>query len=348
MKKMVFLLLIFTRLILPVSSDQISPRFRVENDYVTPAVNPALLGFIKNDRFYFLFNMPIEPTTLGGGSGQYFRGESLSQTTNNQTLGYMMPLGRRWGFSYEFKLGSNGMAYGDSTNPIFFQGVPYPDMFGQPNFLGGSLGVGYNFSETMSIGVSSTVWNTNIHNDDPNEYMYQEGIDFSVQVGYSIRLLQNRMRIDVGATYVDLPERYIDFDTRIVKDGYAPSLAEIAVTYDCPKTNLILSVKTLADIYLGIWDDRTGHKLRLIPLVEYWVAPSLSFRTGFEYSHTLLQKEFAAGFGILGGLTVEFWKMQLYMNSTFRQKPSTLRPGGFTLENVFLIGVEFYPALLER
>lgn len=80
-----------------------SPKFKVEVEFYAPSQNPAILGTIRQDRIYLLFNTSIDKgndiPSVGGGY-------ELDDTDNvTVRLGYEFPLGRRWGFGVEFSMG---------------------------------------------------------------------------------------------------------------------------------------------------------------------------------------------------------------------------------------------------
>lgn len=327
------------------SIEIMSPKFRIETEFFTPAYNPASLGFIDHDSFYtwVVQDLP-SPDELDFGQqlvdGYYVREIS----TTPARIGYVAPLGQSLGLGVEFVTGGHDR---NLRAPVWFayQGTPKQEIGSLFGFDGGAVSLGYRFREDMSVGVSLAAWYTSESNGEEWNYMLDRGISYAFQGAYMLRTLDQRLAFDFSVAYTNQAERYVDFSQLLVKEGALPLLIEASLSSAFLNRTLVLSLTGLSDIYI---DGRGGYVLRAIPVVEYWPFRFLAVRAGCEYSHMDQIGELSVGYGGLAGVSFKFWRIELNGNFTIREKPTRLLPGHSVSDWTLLLGVTLNTSLVER
>jgi TolB-like protein len=322
------------------SSEVVSPRFRIEHELYSAAVNPAALGFITEGQFYFLFNTSRYNDPENDHIYQAVDGYFVAEDSFVQVLGCLIPLAPGLGLGAEFMPRGGGYSrYLETPFTFDRDGSPQTIHEGEPRFMGGSLSLGYALTDDLSLGTSLLLWHTGSGFDIPDN-IFATGINYAVQAGCLLRTWEQQLTVGFSATYTDLAERYVDLDALQVEDGAFPLLLETSLAAVLLPDTLTASLRMLADVFI---DGRSGYVLRAIPVLEYRPLAKLFFRAGGEVSRLQLAGEDAAAYGFLGGASVRFGRFGVDANYTVREKPSRLLPG-YTLNNRTLyIGAHLKP-----
>ncbi len=325
-----------------------SPKFRIEPELHTSAYNPASLGFIDQDQFYYWMTISSPPFNQAG-EHQLIDVYSVRDEYSPMKTGYMMPLGERLGLGIEYMGGYyDHMLLAPVAFMFDFQGSPVYGLYGFTSNYGGNVSVGYRFLDDMSLGASVLIWYTkNDEEETFDKYIVDNGVYFAIEGGYMLKALEGRLTFDFRTVYTNQAERYVDFSSLSleIKEGALPLLVEASVASDFLNRKLFLSLTGISDIYI---DGRGGYVFRAIPVAEYWPFPFLALRAGGEYSHMDQVGELAVGYGILAGISVRFWRIELNTNFTIRKKPIRFLPGHTYTDWTLLIGGTFTPTLLTR
>jgi hypothetical protein len=166
----------------------------------------------------------------------------------------------------------------------------------------------------------------------------------SVDGGFMLRALEERLLFDMHAVYTTQAETYYDLVDDI-EPGRLPFILAGSFSSAFLDRRLYLSLKANADFYPS---DRSGYALRAIPAVEFWPAPFLSLRGGYEYAQMDLLDQFTIGHGGFGGLSLVFGKWEISGNFTYRQKPIHVLPGYSLDDMTLMIGLVKNNTLLRR
>jgi TolB-like protein len=310
-------------------SEVVSPRFRMEPELSSAAVNPAALGFLQEGQFYFLFGNSGYRDPDTSRDYQAVDGYFVAEDSFTQVLGCLLPLAPGLGLGAEFMPTGGGYSrYLETPFTFDLDGSPKTMLEGDPRFGGGSLSLGYAPLNNLSLGASLLIWHTRTGTDAPDT-IFDSGMNFAVQAGCLLKLWDQQLTVGFSAAYTDLAERYVDFDALRVEDGAFPMLLEASLAAALLPDTLIASLRMLTDVYI---DGRSGYVLRAVPVLEYRPLEKLFFRLGGEVSHLRLSGESAAAYGFLGGASVRFGSFGVDANYTVREKLSRLLPG-FNLSN---------------
>jgi len=328
------------------SIEIVSPKFKIEPELYTSAYNPASLGFIDTDQVYFWMNVAFRPLNQRD-EHQVIDTYSVTDQYNPMKIGYMMPLGQRLGLGIEYISDDYYRTIGVPITEMFdYKGSSVYGLMSNPGSTGANISMGYRFLDNMSLGASVQVWySKNEMEETFDKYMVDNGVYFSIEGGYMLKALDGRVNFDFNAVYSNQPERYVDFSSLEITDGALPLLVEASVASDFLNRKLFLSLTGISEIYI---DGRGGYVFRAIPVAEYWPFPFLAARAGGEYSHMVQVGEFAVGYGVLAGISIKFWRIELNTNFTIRKKPVRFLPGHTYTDWTLLIGGTFTPTLLTR
>ena len=336
----------------------LSPKFRVEMvEYTTP-YNAATLGFIDKMKIYGWFGMNFDPpgiqTEHGGAQseGDYWVQDKQSASY----FGVSIPLGSRFGLGAGFTMSRQDLKAYPNRNlvidppllslPANVDVYPAEGSDGiQSNLfnIGGYISFGARLTDWMSVGTSLMGWYTSAGPGYGNTV--DEGFFFSIYPGLAFQVPGSSFAADINVAYTSFTMYYADFVNHEVVLGSLPLIIDGSLTYGLLNDRLFLGLKGISDIY---YNARSGHALRLIPMVEVWPLTFLSIRGGYEYSHLSLNGEFKLAHGVVGGLTLKIWKFDINANLTYRQKPVRLLPGADVANMKLLIGIEFSPDWMER
>jgi hypothetical protein len=327
-------------------TETLSPKFRTEPALYTSAYNPASLGFIDRDTFFFwvvqLFPAPAEVDAHGGT--QLLDGYYVDEKNQPWKYGYMMPLGESLGLGVEYITTSyHRMLYTPFTfnNP---EGMPDWSIGSNQILDGGVVSLGYRFRENMSVGASAAVWYTG-EGEEAWEWMYETGLGFSVLGAYMLLIPDRDLALSFSAAYAYAKQWYLDIAAQKLEEGAPPLVLEAALASSLMDGRLYLNAAAITDIYI---DGRGGHVVRAIPAAEYSLARFFSVRAGGELSYMLQDGDFAFGYGGLAGVSFKFWRIELNVNFTIREKPARTLPGQSLQDWSLSGGLRFIPGLFRR
>jgi hypothetical protein len=323
-----------------------SPKYTTEPALYTSAYNPASLGFIDHDTFFFWMVTPLPPPAVVDthGRAQLLGGYYVKEENGLHKIGYMMPLGERVGLGIEHI--STRFHRGLNT-PFWFndpEGTPVQELGANQDTDGGIVSLGYRFREDMSVGASAAVW----YMDEREfvwDYMYEEGLGFSVLGAYMLQIPDRDLALSFSAAYAYVKQRYLDIAAQKLKEGAPPLVLEATMASSLLDGRLYLNAAVITDIYV---DGRGAHVIRAIPVAEYALALFFSVRAGGELSYMLQAGDFALGYGGFAGVSFKFWRIELNGNFTMRLKPARMLPGYSLQDMALLVGMRVTPGFLER
>ncbi len=323
-----------------------TPKFRVESEYYAPTINPAYLGLLRADSAYVWAGEAFWPPSANSNGGQIVDGITFKEYPVTNSAGYSLPLGERFGLSVEYNNGGfDRMVSTSFADPFDLDGSMVTDMHPYATTNGGSLGLGLRLTERFAVGTSARL---SYH--QPGEAMNNpvaNELYYNLAGGLVFLGPEDRWVVDLQAAWSSLREWYIDPAAGgwVARRGAQPLNLDGTFILSLLDRRLYLALKGIGDLYL---DERGGHALRLIPIVEVRPWTFLSLRAGYEYSHLAQAGEFSLGYGFLGGASVRVWKVELNANYTLRQKPARLVPGYLIDTSTLLIGLTFEPGWVRR
>jgi TolB-like protein len=324
----------------------IAPKFRVETEFYAPTTNPAYLGFIEADTTYFWSGSSIPPPDADPDSGfQNVDGNLFKEYPKTGRAGYHFPVGERLGLGIECSFGYfdrhihtpyTFTADGDSTS----------ESHSEFNDLGGAATAGFGITENLSIGTALRIsYSSKPRNRESTYNMVRDELRFGLSGGFVFAFSDEKYVVDMQLAYDSQDDWYLDEQQAEFLHGTLPLILETNFVASFFDNRLVTALKGIGDIYV---DDRGGHALRAIPMVEYWMLPFLSVRGGYEYVHLQQSGSFTVGNGFLAGISVKFWKFTVNGNYTLRKKPSRLIPGYLIDESYLLVGLTFTPEWIMR
>ena len=319
-----------------------TPKFRVESEYYAPTFNPAYLGLLQADSAYAWQGQAFTPPDANSDGGQTVGGIVFKEYPSTSALGYSLPLGERLGLSVEYNHGGFDRMV-SNLPPFILGGVPESEMHPFSNTNGGSLGLGMRLTDRLAAGVSAR-----LSNHKPGEAMdnpVTEELYYNLAAGVVLLGPGERWVVDLQAAWTSLEEWYVDPIDDVALRGGLPLSLDGTFILSLLDRRLYLALKGIGDLYL---DERGGHALRAIPIVEFRPWSFLSLRAGYEYSHLSQAGEFSVGYGFLGGASVRVWKLELNANYTLRQKPARMLPGYLIDTSTLLVGLTYEPGLMRR
>lgn len=160
-----------------------------------------------------------------------------------------------------------------------------------------------------------------------------------------LKTLEDTLAFDLYAMYTSQGMYYADTESMEILNGAIPLLTEASLTNELVSQVLFLGLKGIGSIYI---DERGGHALRIIPVLEYITLGFLSLRAGYEYSHFNQSGQFVIGHGFLAGFGMKVWRLDLNVNLTYSQVPARLLPGYSVKTLTALVGATFTPQQLSR
>jgi TolB-like protein len=329
--------------------ESVSPKFRVETELYSSSYNPASLGFLEND-VVFAWNStvsnPPNVTVHPDRSEDQLTGDYwASNHGNSEKIGYALPIGKRLGLAAEFVRGGYRWLAAPEDELVEFDndGTPAGEVKDSFTNIGASVSLGYRLLDNLSIGTTVMLWNTA---EGPGTTVTVDpGIYWAAGGGFMVKALEDALAFDVQVMYTSQSMYYGDTQSMEILKGVMPLLTEASLTYELVSQVLFLGLKGIGSIYI---DERGGHALRIIPVVEYRPLAFLSLRAGYEYSHFSQADQFVIGHGFLAGIGVKVWRLDLNANLTYSQVPARLLPGYTVKSLTTLFGATFTPQLLSR
>ena len=295
-------------------------KFKVIPEPYYSMQNPAYLGTIKADK---LFISTTEDSTgnyfisSDYDNGRYWRdlGDDwqTQETEQRYRIGYMIPIGRIWGFSVE---GFNSV-HRNHFNRSEGSGYTTTSRY----FSGGAIGFGRRLGR-ISAGLSASLFQ---EKGGAYEEEFQT-LSYSLTGGAAYVNAAAGLSADSLVGWSSATYSYVDPETDDITMKVPTSIYNentLTRTFFSGKTFLIM--KQINDIYF----DRGEYFLRLLPVLEYYLIEQFSLRGGMEISLMHLGDTDTFGYGVLGGATVEIpgWGLSLDISFTFRQRPSRVIEG---------------------
>ncbi len=321
----------------------VSPKFRVETDYYAPTINPAYLGFLKDDMFYGWWGGSIPPPSAQENGFQQVDDFLFKEYPGTQRAGYSIPLGKRLGLGIEYIAdGLNNWI--NSPDPYEIEGSLYDESKVAQWDNGASLSVGYRLGDDSCAGARVQAAYTKPEAGETIN-VGEKGFSYGGTIGFVSSLSDGKYILDAQLTYYSQNNWYLDEEENKLKSGTLPLILDGTFVGSFFDDQVVGALKGIGEIYT---DARGGHALRVIPMVEYWVFPFLSLRGGYEYVHLQQAGTFTIGHGFLAGLSFQIWKLTGNFNYTLRKKPSRQVPGYLISESRFLGGFTFTPGWVTR
>ncbi len=304
-----------------------SPKFKVEMEVFMPSGNPALLGFLRQDRFYYIGSMDLTAMKTDQTLTSVGDGYKVDEGTSANRLGYAFPLGEGLGMVAEF--------FFANIDTKLESLVKSEDFSYGPSSIGGLLGAGFRPAPWLSLGASFSLFRSKVTNyvaiDPPEERM-----DYAGDIGFALSFLDGNLVFDTHAGFSSQVDVYLDKNGTVQTDGKLPVIVENTLTSAFLDRKLFVVLKGIMDIYT---DNREGRTLRGIPVLEYWLFSFLSLRGGYEYTHIDISEKKSSGSGFVAGLTVRIGEFDLDVNYSKRKRPVRVLPG-YSMDNeVLLIGL---------
>lgn len=328
------------------ATDLVSPRFGAEPGLYTATYNPAALGFIDRDLFFFWMIQPFTPpaeTDMHGGT-QLLDGYYVKEVTSPQKIGYLFPLGQHVGLGVEFiSAGYNWFLMA----PYFFNdpdGTPTNTISSSRGLNGGAVSLGYRVTPNTSLGGSVAAWHTGEGGEEWN-YMENKGLGFGGVLGYMLQIPRRDLSLSFSAAYAYVDQWYLDVVDIVLRQGNPPLVLEAAMATSLLDEKLDIILTANSDIYI---DGRRGHVLRVIPAAEYQLARFFSARAGGDFSYMLRDGDVSYGYGGFAGVSFRFWRIELNGNFKVRVKPSRNLPGQSLQDWALLAGLRIAPGFIER
>jgi hypothetical protein len=329
--------------------ESVSPKFRVETELYSSSYNPASLGFLENDISFAwssaVFNPPNVTLHPDRSEDQLTGDYWASNHGNSEKIGYALPIGGRLGLAAEFVRGGYRWLAAPVDELVTFDndGTSAGEVKDSFANTGAAVSLGYRILDNLSLGTTVMLWNA--AKGPGTTVTVDPGFYWAAGGGIMLKTLSDSLTFDVYAMYTNQGMYYGDTESMEILKGVMPLLAEASLTYELVSQVLFLGLKGIGSIYL---DERGGHALRVIPVVEYRPLGFLSLRAGYEYSHFNQAGQFVIGHGFLAGFGVKVWRLDLNANLTYSQVPARLLPGYSVKSLTTLIGATFSPQLLSR
>ncbi len=330
-----------------------SPKFKVEVEFYAPSQNPAVLGTIRQDRIYMLFNTSIDKGEDIPEVGSGYRLDDTQHVTVR--FGYEFPIGKRWGIGAEFSMGVYDpkveTPYDFTMHTV--DGTTYYFHPLSKNY-GGILSAGFLATDWLSLGLALHFYHTKETQSGGNGDLYN-GINAAFDFGFMLLFLDRRLTIDSHFTLSMHQEYYLleGVTFNASEQAQHPMLLETTVSGALLNNSLFLVLKQMVDIYTSkdaasSSAERSGYFLRTIPSLEYWIFNFFSLRTAYEFGYAHISGKSETGHGVMAGATLRIWKLDFDFNFTHRYKPSRVLPGYGVDDDRFMISISKYDTFLSR
>ena len=311
-------------------------KFKAISEQFYPFKNPAFLGIIPYDQFYFNYGTanPQDSTT-------WYKNYDLEaeEQDNRIKAGYEIPLFEKGGLAVEF------MHFGmtDRVSP--------PDEDAENSTrrsgIGGIISFGLAPSEHFAFGASMTLHRKYLHmfySSEPRwgastlEFEEEPAASFSACAGFLFKNFDSSLIFDILAGYS--LEKYFELDPDDGTKGdevKSPVFIENTLNLAVADKRAFVVLKQTNDIC----HDRSYYVARLIPAFEYWFFPWFSVRAAVEGSLSRIDGDSDWGFGWMPGLTFRIPGIGLDIdgNLTYRQRPARIVGGEITKELIITVGV---------
>ncbi len=296
--------------------------------------NPASLGMINRDRLgisvamaanFLFYTDDLYGYQLDGLYGPAEDTPYIVRETDAPLfINYQFPLGKKAGMGVELFA-----AHVDSqTQPV---GDPH-ELVTTYQTLGGIASFGWAPLRNLSFGFSVTAAyyqkNAGFSGSEPPA---SSPLLLAGTAGFILKNGSGSLIYSVNAGVSNFESHEIDLVNETIGDKVAyPFYSDQSITFGFNRMRTFFVIKYLMTIYLydsedgrvAMFDNGTqAPYMQLIPVIEHWITPSFSLRTGLVVSTDL--EEF--GYGAVLGSTIIFNKMrELDIGLTYRERPSRI------------------------
>ncbi len=337
--------------------DSLTPRYRSEiSEYALP-YSPASLASVSNVQPYLWVGIPVQAPwieELPGSEVQPIGDLGVIDRQGTVYIGVSIPAGDSFGIGAGYCGSSQETFIANRVDSTFFS------FKGNPSYIfhsfyknnGGYVSVGFSPSEWLSFGAATMLWWTS-NNFAPGESDTQDGVKgnlvhegffFSIYPSLIVSPPDSRFLAELNFIYSN-QKVYSAAENGEILLSFLPLVADFSFVYGPVFNHLFFGLRSGTDIY---YDVHSGYTLRLTPTVEYWPVKFLAIRAGYEYSHFDIDNSFSMGNGFMAGISVNFWKIRMNVNVTYRERPIRNMPVYSIPDFKILVGMEFDTGLLSR
>jgi len=285
--------------------------------------NPAFLGIIRTDMFFFSGTIPpaytitniMENQVEGINMTSFGDDKYISEQTWDGYEGYAFPIGSRTGL----RITTTHCGFSDRR----WEG-DYDDGYISTGRTsnGAIIDFGYALNERWALGFGAGLFL--VQKEDSRHIEVLTNWDkevFTLNLGVLYRRPDESLIIDSRLGYNSDTYETIDEVTLLEdKEVMSPILLENTLTLSLNDRRTFFLVKQINNVCF----DRTYYYATLMPAVEHFLTDWVSFRGGIECSFSLLNDSALIGYGILGGFTLRNNKrrFEFDLNVTYRLRPS--------------------------
>ena len=337
--------------------DSLTPRYRSEiSEYALP-YSPASLASLSNIQPYIWVGIPVQAPwieELPGSEIQPIGDLGVIDRQSTVYIGVSIPLGKSLGIGAGYCGSSQETFIRNTVDSSFFSFEgDHRDVFN--SFYrnnGGFISVGYGPTEWLSFGAATMLWWTNNNyapgesdtQDGENNNLVHEGVFFSFYPSLIFSPPDSRFMTEFNFVYSNQKVYSAAADGEILL-SFLPLVADFSFVYGPVFNHLFFGLRSGTEIY---YDIHSGYTLRLTPTVEYWPVKYLAIRAGYEYAHFDIDNIFSMGNGFMAGISVNFWKIRMNVNVTYRDRPIRNMPVYSIPDFKILVGMEFDTGILSR
>lgn len=291
-------------------------KFRVESVMYASYQNPAYLALLKKDRLLLLMTGAM-PSFLPDANTFERYGTTISAEEGSGTVktGYSLPITDHFAIGAEAFTSTQGAIMTD-----IYGSTGDNDLWVSPSFFGGIISSGIRFSENIASGLSFGFYRHN----EPAENL--DGLFCcSGEAGFLIKNSSSSMVFDTRAIYTTekypVPANDTNWKEELFTFYQLPITWENTLTLS-PKKNLFFVLKEITYLFL----DNSNLTIDLIPAAEVWLSDLLSVRVGLDGKYMRLADSSYWALGGIVGVSLQFKKLFIDINSEYRSKPYYLVP----------------------
>ncbi len=299
-------------------------RFKVLMEPYFSYQNPAFLGIIRTDMFFFSGTIPPAYTITNINKNQveginmtsFGADKYISEQTWNGYEGYAFPIGSRMGL----RITTTHCGFSDRRWEGSYDDGPVTTT--GRNSMGGIIDLGYALKERWALGFGAGLFSMSKEDMGPKAAIIApDRAVLSLNLGVLYRRPDESLIVDSRLGYNSDTYETIDEVTLLEdKEVMSPILLENTLTLSLNDRRTFLLVKQINNVCF----DRTYYYATIMPAVEHFLTDWVSFRGGIEGSFSILNDSAQIGYGILGGFTLRYpkWGLECDFNVTYRLRPS--------------------------
>lgn len=295
-------------------------KFRIIGESYYALENPAYLGELKSDKIFLGGTLLIPFNSGRGDDGRHWQpvGDDwyFDEGDWRFQFGYTLPLIReKLGLSIQGVFSQSDDHYDDEVPGNY-------NSYGR-SYYGGSLGLGYSFTNT-SVGTTVSLFYETNHGFVGPGAVPVDNFCVSIDAGALFHSRSGGFTYGVRLGWSNATtDRVTDLTNEIVDNFVSvPLFWENSFYWELNNGRTFLVAKNVNDFYL----DDGDLFLRLLPLTEHFFTNWFSLRGGLEGSVSVVDGSSNFGFGVLGGFTFRIPKSgwDFDVNITYRQRPSRI------------------------